>query len=288
MNFFQHATLFTHPVLFQSIFHSQRRAAVRIFVNTIAAWLLVFPYNSRAEMALEWVNRFLSTNAPAGINALSLEFHFRNSREEPVTILSITPSCGCTYVNTTNSLTWTIAPGSNSVISAQMNLAGRRGLLSKSIFVKTSHGMDILNPKVMVTTASSPMPQTDRLRNRELAKQDKQAVFRGHCATCHAKPTAGKFGRALFDSACGICHEAEHQASIVPNLRQIAVPDSATAWKRLISRGKPGTLMPAFTKEERGPLNDNQIDSLVDFMMHEFSNALSAQFYSKPASCDSK
>ena len=41
-----------------------------------------------------------------------------------------------------------------------------------------------------------------------IAKADRQAIFKADCATCHAKPGEGKYGKALYDAVCAICHEA--------------------------------------------------------------------------------
>jgi cytochrome c5 len=39
---------------------------------------------------------------------------------------------------------------------------------------------------------------------------DRQAVFKGDCASVPiAKPGEGKYGQALYDAVCAVCHEAE-------------------------------------------------------------------------------
>jgi mono/diheme cytochrome c family protein len=73
-------------------------------------------------------------------------------------------------------------------------------------------------------------------------------------------------GKDLYGSVCGICHEAEHQASFVPNLHKLPEPTNPAFWKNWIAHGKPGTLMPAFAQGEGGFLTDVQIESLVAYL----------------------
>ena len=88
---------------------------------------------------------------------------------------------------------------------------------------------------------------------------------------CHAetaKDSAGhdKLGQDLYSAVCGICHEAAHRATFVPDLHHLKEPTSAEFWRNWINNGKPGTLMPAFAKSEGGILSDEQIDSLTQHL----------------------
>ena len=98
------------------------------------------------------------------------------------------------------------------------------------------------------------------------AKADRQAVFRGDCATCHVKPGEGKYGKPLYDAVCGICHEARERASAVPDLHQLKTPTNPDFWKTWIAHGKAGSLMPAFAAADGGPLSNMQIASLIRYL----------------------
>jgi mono/diheme cytochrome c family protein len=95
-------------------------------------------------------------------------------------------------------------------------------------------------------------------------------VFRGDCARCHVTPTVGKKGGELYTTACAICHEAPHRATMVPDLRAIKTPTGKEFWTQWISNGKPGSLMPAFASALGGPLNDEQIQSLAELLTQHF------------------
>jgi mono/diheme cytochrome c family protein len=109
-----------------------------------------------------------------------------------------------------------------------------------------------------------------RSRNLALAAVNRQAVFQGDCARCHAGPASEQMGEALYVTACAICHDAEHRAAMVPDFRAPPEVRTRDIWLKLIVHGKPGTLMPAFSREEGAPLTRSQIDSLVDYLATAF------------------
>ncbi len=108
--------------------------------------------------------------------------------------------------------------------------------------------------------------QDHRARNQSLALADHQAVFRGDCARCHAEPAKDRLGHELYTLVCGICHDAEHRASMVPLLGKSEQSRNAAYWRTWITFGKPGSLMPAFAQALGGPLTREQIESLSEFL----------------------
>lgn len=195
------------------------------------------------------------------------KFYFTNISDANVVITSAAASCGCT-VPKLPSVPWTNAPGAVGEIPVTMNMAGKSGTVFKTVTVNTDKGMKMLTVK-----ATMPPPQPvvaapmDRAKNQELAKADRQAVFRGDCARCHVEPAKGKLGKELYEKACGICHDAEHRAEMVADLKKLNHDTNADYWKTWISQGKPGSLMPAFAQSQGGPLTDEQINSLVQYLV---------------------
>jgi mono/diheme cytochrome c family protein len=99
-----------------------------------------------------------------------------------------------------------------------------------------------------------------------MAKADRQAVFRGDCAICHVKPGEGKYSKTLYDAVCGICHEGKDRATMVPDLHNIKTPTNVDFWQTWIAHGRAGSLMPAFSTSDGGPLSDMQIASLAGYL----------------------
>jgi mono/diheme cytochrome c family protein len=193
-------------------------------------------------------------------------FNFTNVSSSRVSILDVHPSCGCTTVQLP-SLPWPIPAGGHGHFSAVVNFEGKSGTLFKTIRVSTDRGSKTLLLTIHIEPATArDMSAAARAQGLMVAKADRQAVFRGDCASCHRQPGDGKYGNALYDVDCGICHEGEHRATMVPDLRALKVPTSEAFWREWIIHGKPGSLMPAFSHNDGGPLTDEQIISLADYL----------------------
>lgn len=205
-----------------------------------------------------------------GERAANYLFHFTNVSPAEVIISRVQASCGCTTAQLPP-MPWKIPVGGTGQIPAIMNVQGKSGVVVKTLTVYTEQGQKTLSLK---TTILQPDPQfmtaADRDRNQLLAKTDRQVVFKGDCARCHVEPVIGKFGKDLYLTACGICHEAEHRATMVPDLRNLPNDTNAEYWKLMVSLGKEGTLMPAFAQAHGGPLSEPQITTLVDYLVANF------------------
>lgn len=207
-----------------------------------------------------------------GTSQAEFTFNLTNISSSPVTINYVQTSCGCTVAKLP-ATPWILTPKEHGEISATMQLAGTPpgGTKIKTLTVNSDKGTKALYVKATVLPESAPMTEMDRTNNLKMAAADRQAVFKGDCIRCHVTPTkdsAGhdKMGQELYAAACGICHDAEHQASFVPNLHRLPVPTNAEFWRNWIMHGKPATLMPAFAKNEGGILSDEQVNSLVQYL----------------------
>ena len=219
-----------------------------------------------ASGVLAWDNTMRETNAPADASSAYFIFSFTNVSPGNVVILNVRTSCGCTTAQLPP-LPWTIPAATNSQIGVTVNFAGKTGTLFKTVTVTSDKGTQILMVKINILPPVTPtLTDADRTRGVEMSKADRQAVFHGDCATCHVKPGQGKYGMSLYNADCAICHEGEHRATMVPDLHTLKVPTNAEFWQTWISHGKPGTLMPAFSTAEGGPLTDMQIASLAAYL----------------------
>ena len=200
--------------------------------------------------------------ARAGQSNAVVSFTLTNVSTAPIVIREVSLSCGCS-VATMPARPWTLKPGEHGQVTITTDLRGKRGSLLKTAIVQASAGTRVLTYQVDIQEPATP---EERTRNQALAKTDRQAVFQGECAKCHAEPAKGKLGKELFAVACSICHEAEHRASMVPDLKALKKPAPRDYWLQWIAHGKPDTLMPAFAAKAGGPLTDAQIHSLVEFL----------------------
>ena len=165
---------------------------------------------------------------------------------------------------------WKLDPGVSGEIPVTMATAGKMGSIEKAVMVDGTTGT-----KTLIVRANMPAPgnqpvaggiDPDRLKNMQMALADRQIVFKGECAKCHAEPAMNKTGEQLYVAACGICHDSAHRAAMVPDLKNLRHPTNEEHWRKWTRSGRPGSMMPAFAKNEGGPLTDEQIESLVKFL----------------------
>ncbi len=212
-----------------------------------------------------------------GEGPVLFKFQMKNVSLQPVIIEKINASCGCTTVDT-REMPFTLAPGAFEEIQISMSTAGKFGTVTKSLLVQGSKATwtllvtsEIKPPSDEVLVPGVPngggMSAGVRGRNVSLAQADRQAVFKGDCASCHSRSAGKQIGYGLYIAVCAICHDAKHRASMVPDLREPDESRDAYYWRIHINDGIDGTLMPAFAKSKNGILTDEQIESLVKFLV---------------------
>jgi mono/diheme cytochrome c family protein len=219
-----------------------------------------------ATNTLVWDSTSKETNATADAGSAHFVFSFTNVSAGNVVILNVRTSCGCTTAQLPP-LPWIIPAGTNGQIGAIVNFAGKSGTLLKTMTVTSDKGFQTLMLKITILPPVIPtLTAADRERNMIAAKADRQAVFRGDCATCHVKPGEGKYGKALYDAVCAICHEGKDRSTMVPDLHNIKTPTNVDFWQTWTAHGKAGSLMPAFSTTDGGTLSDMQIASLAQYL----------------------
>ena len=228
-------------------------------------------------------------NAKPGEQDIGFEFRFHNKTGSEVQIKRADSSCGCTIARLPK-LPWTIMAGQKGSIPITMDIRGKTGVITKTVVIATDKGLIPLKARVAIGAASKPLKKRskeERAANLRAAAQNRQAIFAGKCVECHVIPTIGKRGKQLYSTACGICHESKNRAPFVTALRPLAKDKDSQYWQQWIAESKPNTLMPAFAKKHGGPLDDNQIRTLVAYLTRIFPRELktrrAATLKNKPA-----
>lgn len=193
------------------------------------------------------------------------EFHVTNTSKRQVMVYYVRPSCGCTTVDAPR-MPWTLAPGARGTVKATVDFLGKEGEIAKDLLVGTVEGIQTL----MMVIQVPPMDSAMRERNQVLAATNRQAVFKGQCAACHAAPAESRFGDDLFEAVCATCHQSKHRAAMVPDLNVAKEKRDGAWWTRWVEEGRAGTLMPGFAQKHGGPLSEPQVESLVEYLRANF------------------
>lgn len=224
---------------------------------------------------LVWDSELKEYSAKPGEMLASFVFHLTNVSPVEIIINSAQGSCGCTVAKLPT-LPWHLASGSNGEMQVSVNLQGKLGTITKQVTANTSVGMKQVSVRVIIPppVAMAKLSEADRQRNMQMSEGDRQAVFRGDCASCHVKPAQGKMGADLFVAACGVCHESPNRAAKVPDLHALKFRTNVDYWRHWIHNGRPGSMMPAFGMDQGGPLSDAQIASLSDYLEKTISHSI--------------
>lgn len=224
------------------------------------------------DEALVWESPNQNYTVKPGEVTAHFTFKVSNVSSSEAVIDDVKPSCGCTLAKMPGK-PWHIAPKESSKMEVLVDLRGKKGVLFKEIGVVSSNSPKLLTIMVNIPESSTngmTPEQINRIWGRELAATDRQAVFKTECVKCHLVPAFGKSGQALYQVACGICHEAKHRATMVPDLHALKTEIAPDYWKNWVTHGKAGTLMPGFAAAEGGPLDNAQINSLVEYLTKAF------------------
>jgi cytochrome c553 len=226
-----------------------------------------------------WDALLKAVDATNGQDFAHFTINFTNITTNIVAVLSVHPSCQCTTADLPP-VPWVIAPGTNGVINVKVDLQGKTGTLFKSVSISSEKGHKdiILRINILPPPPMPEMTAEQREASQRAAKADRQAIFKADCASCHLPKIEGKYGQQLYEALCTICHEAKHRATMVPDLHALQIPTNEEFWRTWISIGKAGSLMPAFSTAQGGPLNDMQIQSLAAYL-----NAVNPSHAPQPA-----
>ena len=217
-------------------------------------------------------------DASPGEEIAPFTFNLTNVWTNEVVVERVQASCGCTTAKLPAS-PWHIPPQGGGQVHAVVRLAGKMGVITKTLTFYTSAGNRVVNLKVSIPAplgSSGTMSEAERKAAMLKAAADAQAIFKGACAKCHADKGRNALGQDLYAADCGICHESSHRESLVPDLHALKQATDFDYWKAVITFGKPRTMMPAFAAAQGGPLTEAQVVSLAAYLNHTISHNLSS------------
>jgi len=174
----------------------------------------------------------------------------RNNSTEPVTIVDVQTSCGCTVAELESSV---ILPGGFTTLDVRTDTAVKQGDVKKWVQVTDSLGH---TAKSILTLRVTENPHLDRTG---------RGLFDGKCRSCHYDPVQGVVsGKGIYSAACVMCHGVDGKGAYAPALTAI---DDEMVLRQLIANGTGSPQMPGFAKTHGGPLTESQIQSLSRWLL---------------------
>jgi hypothetical protein len=176
-------------------------------------------------------------------------FEFLNSGDTDLLIEKVVATSGSTKAVASSK---EIKPGEKGSISVVVDMRGKKGFFVKTVDVYTN------DPVTPVTTLSVKIHVKDRIH---LGQYNAIEIFTEKCSECHVDQGKGKTGWDLFKADCFMCHNAGKNTSLSTMSKK---PRSEML--KAIREGVDNTLMPGFDVRHGGPLNDTEINSLIDLI----------------------
>lgn len=192
----------------------------------------------------------------------SLSWTFRNVGSSPLQIVATQTSCGCTAGSAEPA---SVPPGTAGVLSVTFDPAGQSGDVRKTLTVVSN---DPEHPRTVLTILAKVIEHRVGAVAAGHPRDTGQSLLMGSCARCHASPAAGRSGEALWGAICAMCHGATGNGASAPGVRAKAFlagcDDSALT--HVITYGTANPKMPGFSELMGGPLDAEQIASLVTLL----------------------
>lgn len=185
-------------------------------------------------------------------------FDIFNSGTDTLIILGTHPSCGCTAAMMDQSR---IAPHQGSRLKVVFDANGKpEGPIIKSVTI-TSNSKEKAETQVRI----QGRVVKSKLAHKTAMHLD--GMFQGDCAKCHVDKGKGELGARLYEADCAICHGTKADGKPGPELAaEPMMKHTPKQLKTIIENGVDKTGMPGFHTRNKGPLGDEEIASLVEYM----------------------
>ena len=185
-------------------------------------------------------------------------FAISNIGTDTLVITGTRPSCGCTAAVIDNAH---IAPGATSHLKVTFDANNKpEGPIIKTVTVTSNskEGSDKI-VKIQGRVVKS------KLAHKTTMHLD--GLFQGDCAKCHVDKGKGELGARLYEADCAICHGLKTDGKPGPELASEAMmKHTPKQWKSIVENGIPDKAMPAYHIKNKGPLGDEEIASLLEYM----------------------
>ncbi len=186
-------------------------------------------------------------------------FIIGNTGTDTLEVFSANPSCGCTASFPGKKR---IPPGDTSQLKISFDPHNKaEGDMTKTITVVSNSKAD---PQ-KILRIHGQIYKSKLAHSGGMMHLD--GVFQGNCASCHVEKGKGELGAKLYEADCAICHGSKTDNKPGPDITAEAMMHHSThEWKEIIAEGIDNSNMPAFGLKHKGPLTEEEIASLVDYL----------------------
>ncbi len=146
-----------------------------------------------------------------------------------------------------------LKPGEKGKIRVAVDIRGKFGNIMKTVQVQTN------DPQRPQTTLSMKMKIKDLIHIKKFKAAE---IFSSACRGCHVNSGRGRKGFDLFINDCMMCHNMAKSASPLAAMRT----KTREEVEKAIREGVQKTSMPGWDAKHDGPLTEEEIRGLVDYI----------------------
>ncbi len=179
-------------------------------------------------------------------------FEFTNAGDSDLVIEKVVATAGNTKAKASAGR---FKQGEKGSITVVVDMRGKKGIFLKTVDVYTN------DPITPVTTLSVKISAKDRIHMGQYKATD---IFQEDCKSCHVERGRGKKGWDLFKADCFMCHNAGKNTSLSTMSKK-----PVKEMLKSIREGVANTLMPGFDVSNGGPLDESDIQSLIELINPE-------------------
>ncbi len=168
--------------------------------------------------------------------------------------------CGCTATRFKGA---TLKPGAKVKLDILVDTTMKQGPVTKDMVVYSD------DPERPIVRLYITMDVKNA--HGKMSLKDRTKIFTDEtCKRCHVDEGVGQFGKELFEADCAMCHRKQESGILSgPLIESVDYSDavlSAHAADVIAHGSKNSPAMPGFLVDDGGPLAQEQIDSLVNYL----------------------
>jgi cytochrome c5 len=190
-------------------------------------------------------------------------FFIKNTGTDTLTILNTHASCGCTAAVLDN---MKVAPNGVTRLKVKYDAHNKgEGPMQKTITISSNSRTE--SEKVLRIKGVIVRSKTVHKKEEVSSMMSLKGIFQGDCAKCHVDKGRGELGARLYEADCAICHGPASEGKPAPDIAsKEMMRHNKKSWDKITREGMEGTHMPAFHVKHEGPLNDEEIASIVEYL----------------------
>jgi hypothetical protein len=189
---------------------------------------------------------------------LKHRFSIANTGSAPLILSRTYATCGCTLPKLIKNK---LLPGETGALDVSVDTSMKQNRITKSVFVVSN---DPLKPSLKVDLSMNVVDP-----HNGMSDDNKVKIFTDEkCSGCHVARGVGKLGRDLYNADCAMCHGPKAEGAIGPTL--IGPYEESTFAHHITEVASFGSRthhsMPGFLADAGGPLNKQELDSILKYL----------------------